>query len=143
MAQTAPGKFGRFLDASVTVNSVDLSSFVRSVTIETNTEVLDQTAMGDTTRVKVAGLKDWTISVEFYQSYYTAEVDATLFPLYDNGTQFSVVVLPTSDAVGAYNPSYTGTAILPSYQPIAGAHNDILSSTVTFESAGDLTRAVA
>jgi predicted secreted protein len=137
-------KFGRFLDAEVTVNSVDLSSFVRSVTIDVNNEVLDQTAMGDTTRVKIAGMKDWSISVEFFQSYYTAEVDATLWPLNDNGSTFTITVMPNKTAgIGTTNPKYSGTAILPTYQPIAGAHNDVLSSTVTFESSGALSRATA
>jgi hypothetical protein len=137
-------KFGRFLDAEVVVNSVDLSSFVRSVSLDINNEVLEQTAMGDTTRVKVAGLKDWSVSVEFYQSYYTAEVDATLFPLNDNGTVFTITVMPNKTAgISTTNPKYSGSAILPTYQPIAGAHNDILASTVSFESSGALTRATS
>jgi hypothetical protein len=135
--------FGRFLNASITINAVDLSSLCRSVTIDSNAEVLDATAFGDTTRVKIAGLKDWTITCEFYQSYYTAEVDATLWPLHDNGTQFVVVVKPAAGVVSAANPSYTGTGILPSYQPIAGAHNDVLSTSVTIESASDLVRATS
>lgn len=137
-------KFGRFLDAEVTVNGVDLSSFVRSVTLDVNNEILDATAMGDTTRVKISGMKDWSCSVEFYQSYYTAEVDATLWPLNDAGTSFALTVMPNkTDGVSATNPKYTGNVILPTYQPIAGAHNDVLASTVSFESNGDLTRAVA
>lgn len=137
-------KFGRFLDAEVTVNSVDLSSFVRSVTLEADSEILEQTAMSDTTRVKVQGMLDWRVTVEFYQSYYTSEVDATLWPLWNNGTEFTITVMPNKTAgVGVTNPKYSGTAILPSYQPIAGAHNDILASTVTFESAGDLSRLTA
>ena len=134
-------KFGRFLDAEVTVNSVDLSSFVRSVTIDVNNEILETTAMGDTTRVKIAGMKDWSATVEFYNSFYTAEVDATLWPLCDNGTVFTLTVMPNKTAgISTTNPKYTGSVILPTYQPIAGAHNDVLMSTVSFESSGELSR---
>jgi predicted secreted protein len=143
MAQTAPGKFGRFLDADVTINSVNLSSFVKAVRIEQSTEILDQSAMGDFTRVKVAGMKEWQMVLEMYQSYYTAEVDDSLNTLYDNGTNFTIVVKPTSDAVGPYNPSWTGTGFLPNYSPIAGAHAELLTTDVTIESAGDLVRATA
>ena len=137
-------KFGRFLDAEVTVNSVDLSSFVRSVTLDVNNEILDATAMGDFTRVKISGMKDWSCSVEFYQSYYTAEVDATLWPLNDAGTSFTITVMPDKTAgVSTENPKYTGDVILPTYQPIAGAHNDVLASTVSFESNSALTRVTA
>jgi len=134
-------KFGRFLDAEVTVNSVDLSSFVRSVSLDVNNEILETTAMGDTTRVKIAGMKDWSASVEFYNSFYTAEVDATLWPLNDAGTVFTLTVMPNkTDGISVTNPKYTGSVILPTYQPIAGAHNDVLMSTVSFESSGALTR---
>ena len=134
-------KFGRFLDAEVTVNSVDLSSFVRSVSLDVNNEILETTAMGDATRVKIAGMKDWSASVEFYNSFYTAEVDATLWPLNDAGTVFTLTVMPNkTDGISVTNPKYTGSVILPTYQPIAGAHNDVLMSTVSFESSGALTR---
>jgi predicted secreted protein len=136
-------KFGRFLDAEVTVNAIDLSSFVRSVTLDVNNEILETTAMGDTTRVKIAGMKDWSASVEFYNSFYTAEVDATLWPLNDNGTVFTLTVMPNkTDGVSEVNPKYSGSCILPNYQPIAGAHNDVLMSTVSFEASGELTKAV-
>ena len=136
--------FGRFLDAEITVNSVDLSAFARSVTLDSNNEILDKTTFGQNSRVKVAGMKDWSVAVEFYQSYYTAEVDATLWPLHDAGTEFTITVMPNlTDGISTVNPKYTGTAILANYQPIAGAHNDVLASTVTFESAGDLTRTTA
>lgn len=137
-------KFGRFLDAEVTVNAIDLSSFVRSVTLDVNNEILETTAMGDTTRVKIAGMKDWSASVEFYNSFYTAEVDATLWPLNDAGTVFTLTVMPNlTDGISEVNPKYTGSVILPNYQPIAGAHNDVLMSTVSFESSGELTRETA
>ena len=140
MPQSGSGKFGRFLNASVMVNSVDLSAFVRSVSIEGNTEILDQSAMGDTTRVKVAGTKEWSVSIDFYQSYYTSEVDQTLWGLHDGGTAFTIAIVPENDTVSDINPEYSGSAILPAYQPIAGSWNDILASTVNFESAGALTR---
>lgn len=136
--------FGRFLDAEITVNAVDLSAFARSVTLRSSNEVLDQTTFGNTSRVKVAGMNEWSVDVEFFMSYYTAEVDATLWPLHYNGTQFTITVMPNLTAgVSPTNPKYSGTAMLAEYQPISGAHGEILSSTVTFESAGDLSRLTA
>ena len=137
-------KFGRFLDAEVTCNAVDLSSFVRSVSLDVNNEILETTAMGDFTRVKIAGMKDWSATVEFYNSFYTAEVDATLWPLSDGGTVFTLTVMPDKTAgISTVNPKYTGSVILPTYQPISGAHNDVLMNSCSFESSGDLTRTTA
>jgi len=137
-------KFGRFLDAEVVVNSVDLSSFVRSVQISESAEVLETQGMGDTTRVKSQGYLDWTIDIEWYQSYYTAEVNATLDPLYRNGTQFVTTVMPNKTAgISPTNPKYTGTGILSSFEPLGGAHGEILMSNTTIESAGALARSTA
>lgn len=137
-------KFGRFLDAEVVVNGVDLSSFVRSVRLPEETEVLEIQGMGDTSRVKIQGYLDWSVEVEFYQSYYTAEVNATIDPLYRNGTTFFVTVMPNKTAgVGATNPKYQGYAICSQFEPIGGAHGEVLMSNVTFESAGAISRATS
>lgn len=137
-------KFGRFLDAEVTVNSVDISAFVRSVTLDINTEKLDQTAMGDTTKVWTQGFSDWTVTLELYQSYYTAEIDATLYPLWSGNTAFTVTVMPNATAgVGTENPKYTGSGRIYTYTPVGGSHGDILMTTVEIASAGAITRATA
>jgi len=127
-------------DASVVVNSVDLSSRVSSVTINYSAEILDKTAMGANSRSRIAGLKDFSIDVEFNQDYATSNVDATLFPLV-GAAAFSIVVKPTSGAVSTTNPSYSGNVLLESYSPIAGGVGELEKTSVTFPGDGDLTRA--
>lgn len=108
-------------DASVVVNSVDLSDHVQSVTVTTSRETQDDTVMGNTARSNSAGLKAAAISVTFLQDFAASEVDATLWTLYDAGTEHTVVVKSTSAAVGATNPTYTLTGFISSYAPIGGA----------------------
>lgn len=107
-------------DASVVVNSVDLSDHVQSVTVTANRETQDDTVMGNTARSNSAGLKASQISVTFLQDFAASEVDATLWTLYDAGTEHTVVVKSTSAAVGATNPTYTLTGFISSYAPIGG-----------------------
>lgn len=126
-------------DASVTINSVDLSDHVRSVTVNYEAEVQDKTTMGDEGREKIAGLKNWTADIEFTQDYAAGEVDATLFPLI-GAAEFAVVFQPTSEAVSATNPSFTGNAILASYPPISGTVGDLATASITLEGSGILTR---
>lgn len=108
-------------DASVVVNSVDLSDHVQSVTVTTSRETQDDTVMGNTARSNSAGLKATGISVTFLQDFAASEVDATLWTLYDAGTEHTVVVMPTSAAVGSTNPTYTLTGFISSYAPIGGS----------------------
>jgi len=129
-------------DASVTINAVDLSDHVRSVTINYEAEVVDDTNMGDSSKNKLPGLKDWTIDLEFSQDFDAASVDATLFPLV-GASPFAISIKPTSGAVSATNPNYNGNALLASYSPIAGAVGDLATTSVRLEGTGTLTRSTS
>ena len=128
--------------AHVEINSVDLSTFVRSVNINYAAEMLDETAMGDTTRTMKGGLKNWSMEIEFTQDFAASSPDVSLFSLV--GSTFTVLVRPVKgSAVSATNPNYTGTGILESYNPLGNAVGDLATTSVTIQSAGALSRATA
>lgn len=129
-------------DAFVSFNGTDLSANVKSVTLDYSAEALDVTAMGDTTHIRLGGLKDWSASVEFHQDYAASSVDATLFPLV--GSTGTLIIRPdNSDGVGATNPNFTGTALLESYNPVGGGVGELAAASASFQAAGTLSRAVA
>jgi len=128
-------------DASLVINSVDLSDHVRSVTLNYEAELQDDTTMGDDTRTNLGGLKNWSMDVEFTQDYASGEVDATLFSIV--GSAVTVVLKPTSSAVSATNPSYSGTGVIGSYSPIGNSVGDLAVAPVTIAPAGTLTRATS
>lgn len=130
-----------FMDGRVELNAVNLSTLVRKVTISPSADAQENTAMGNTYRSRLGGLKDWSVEVEFNQDFALSLVDATLFPLL--GTTFAVKVRPTTAVIGPTNPEYQGTGLLTEYAPMDGAVGDIAISTVSIEGAGTLTRAVA
>lgn len=128
-----------FTDAVVTVNSVDLSDYVRSATLTVEADVQEDTAMGDTYRSKLGGLKDWTLELELNQDFAASAVDATLWPLL--GTTTTVKIKATSSTTSATNPEYSGTALLSEYPPFDGSVGDLATTSVTFEGAGTLSKA--
>jgi hypothetical protein len=128
-------------DVSVTINSVDLSDHIASVTLETNYDEVETTAFGDTARTRVAGLSDSSISLDFHQDFAASEVEATIYPLL--GTTTSVVVKPTSGTVAADNPSYTMTCLVNQWSPIAGSIGDLSSTSVTWPVSGAITKATS
>lgn len=129
-------------DAFVSLAGNDISANVKSVTINYQAEVQDDTAMGDTTRSRVGGLKDWSIDLELHQDWAAAALDSILFPLV--GTQIAMVIRPVkSTVVGTGNPNYTGTGLLESYKPLGGSVGDLAMANVTIPGAGTLTRATA
>lgn len=124
-------------NASITVNGVDLSDHASSVTLENSAEEVDFTTFSPSAyREFGQGMKDATITADFFQDYAAASVDATLYPLYNSGGTFNVVVKPEAGAASATNPSYTMLARLYTYGGLAGAVGDANTVSATFRNAG-------
>lgn len=131
-----------FTAAHVEINSVDLSAFVTGVRINYSAEMLDETQMGDTTRVNKGGLKNWSMEIDFTQDFAASSPDVSLFSLV--GSTFTITVRPVKGtAVGATNPNYTGTGILESYPPLGNSVGELATTTIVVQSAGALSRATS
>lgn len=128
-------------NAYVMINSVNLSSYVKTVTLNYKSEMQDDTAMGDTARSRIGSLKDWTLTVEFFQDYAASAVDATLFSIV--GSVVPIEVRAANTTVSATNPKYTGNAILETYQPVGGSVGDNLMAPISMSGVLSLTRATA
>jgi hypothetical protein len=134
-----------YTDAYLSVNAVVLSSWCRSLTINYEAEMLDDTTFGTTgTRSNRPGLKNWSMEAEFLQDFAAGAVDATLFGLI-GAVPFPIEARPTSAVVSATNPKYTGNAVLETYPPLTGEVGALGTVSATFRSGGGsaLTRAVA
>ena len=84
-------------DASIVINSVDLSDHIASVTISTSEDVIDTSAFSSTIangRTRVSGLADNSVALEFHQDFATSSVEQTIYPLLGQTT--TVVVWPRS-----------------------------------------------
>jgi hypothetical protein len=130
---------------TITINSVDLQDQCTSAVVTYAFDQLETTAFGDTARKfgasTVTSLQNNTIEVELYQSYAASETEATIFGLV--GIQTTIVVKPSTAAVGATNPSYTLTGCyLASHTPINASLGELSTITLTF-AGGALTKAVA
>lgn len=119
-------------DCSVVVNSVNFSDHVSHVTIHLTKTEIDTTNFSGSGHERVAGLKDDSFEINFQQDYVAGQVDATLYPLWANETEFTVVVKPTAAAVSVTNPTYTGTCILLDYQPLNGDVGKLSETSVKF-----------
>jgi len=128
-------------DASVTVNSVDLSDYVTSVTLNYEKDSVEVTAMGATGHKFTGGLQNISLDVTFNQDFAASQVAATLDALV--GTTTTVVVKPTSAAVSATNPSYTiSDMYVGSTQPVAGSVGDLASMSISM-TGGTLVKATS
>ena len=126
---------------SVTINSVDLSSCVKSVTVNRQYDSLEVTAMGDTGHKYIAGLANDSFVISFIQDYSASKVNQTIEALLGQTT--TCVVKPTSAAVSASNPSYTGTIFIDTWTPVNGAVGDLATVDSTFKVNGKIEKATS
>jgi hypothetical protein len=128
-----------FYNAYVMINSVDLSAHVRSVKLNYEANMLDDTMMGDATKSNKPGLKNWSVDIEFEQDYASGQVDATLFPLV-GAAAFAISFRPDAAVQGSTNPTFAGNAVLENYNPMGGSVGELHMTSVTFRCAGALSR---
>ena len=114
----------------VTLNSVDLSDQVTAVTINQTFDELEITSMGNTSHVFTKGLESSTVTLDFINSYASAEVAATLQAAY--GTTVPLIVKPTSAVVSATNPEYQTTILVNNLTPVSGSVGDLSTQSITF-----------
>jgi hypothetical protein len=130
-----------YTNAKIEVNGVDLSDHASEVALNYASEMQDETAMGDSTRVRKGGLKDWSVDATFHQDFAAAKVDATLFSVV--GTTVCVELRPQNICSTAINPIFSGIGVIETYNPLGGAVGSMLDAPVTIQSAGALSRATA
>lgn len=129
-------------NAYVTINSVDVSDHVASVTLNSSIDVVETTAFGTTgARTRIGGLADNSISLEFHQDYASSSIEATVYPLL--GTTTTVVVKPNGSTTSATNPSYTSTVLVSEWTPLNGAVGELATASVTWPVSGAITKATA
>lgn len=119
-------------DCFIEVDGVNFSSHVSSVTINLSKDEIDTTNFGGSGRERAHGLKDDSFELTFQQDYDANSVDDTLYPLWDDETEFTVKVRPKSGSTSANNPEYSATCILLEYTPLAGDVGDLSTTDVTF-----------
>ena len=126
---------------SVTVDSVDLSSLVSSVTINRAFDELDVTAMGDSGARAVKGLERSSVSIDFFNDEATGKTLQKLNSVW--GTSVTVVIKQTSAAVGPTNPSYTMSCLVNNLTPVNGDVASLSTQSVTWNVNGTIAVASA
>lgn len=132
-------------NAYITINSVNLSDHIKSVTLTTSDDIVETTAFGSTARTRVAGLADNSVALEFDQDYAASSVEATINAAGSSlvGTVTTIVVKPNGATTAADNPSYTFSALISEWTPLNGAVGELASASVTWPISGAITKAVS
>jgi hypothetical protein len=121
----------------LTVNAVDLSNLVSSVTLNRSFDELEVTAMGDSGHKFVRGLEASSITIDFFNDEATSKTLQTLNATL--GTNTVVTVKQTSAAASASNPLYTMTCLVNNITPINGDVASLSVQSVTWNVSGTIS----
>ena len=133
-------------DVSVTVNAIDLSQFLTSVTLSTSVDVIETTGMSSAaSKTRLPGLKDNSVTLEFNQDFAAAGPEITINAVGSSlvGTSVPIVIKPASGAVSATNPSYSFTAVCSEWQNVQGSVGELSTISATWPISGAITKAVS
>lgn len=128
-------------NASVLLNSVNLSGWVDSMTIEQAYADVDTTAFGSSVKTRIGGLGDHKVTLDFQQDWALAAVEQTILPLVGSLTQL-VVTVPNATTATSTNPSYTMTVLVTSWKDVDAKIGDLPKSSVTWPVSGPITYTV-
>jgi hypothetical protein len=120
----------------LTVNAVDLSALVSSVTINRSFDELEVTAMGDSGHKFVKGLEASSITIDFFNDEASAKTLQTLNSTW--GTSTTVTVKQTSAITSATNPLYTMSCLVNNTTPVNGSVADLSTQSVTWNVNGTI-----
>ena len=105
---------------------------LRSYSLDTNAETVDQSILTSTSKVLKAGTKSYSGNLEALWD----ETDAAQLAAYE-GETVALVVLPEGNTSGDY--SYSVSALINTVS-ISGAIDDSVAISIGWTGSGDLTR---
>lgn len=127
------------------VDSNDLSTYVRSVTVNVEYDEQEATRMGNAAHWSTPGLQNWSIEVECNQDYTDNLLNEIMDGLVGKAAVLPIVVKPNGDTTSATNPKWTSNGRIFAHNPISGSVGDLATVSFTIK-PGDgtaLVRAVA
>jgi hypothetical protein len=120
----------------ITVNSIDLSDHVASVTLTKSINEVPTTAFGDNGVTRVGGLEDSSVSLSFHEDFAASEVYATINPLIGGTT--AVTVKPVNSTTTTTNPSWSMTVLVTEWPLLNGAVGDLATADITWPVSGTI-----
>lgn len=125
-------------NAYVLIGATDLSNHIASISLATQYDLVETTQFGDTSKRRVAGLADNTVTFEFHQDFQAGSVEATIYPLL--GTAIACEIRPIDAAVSANNPKYEFSVLISEWTPLNAAAGELTTANVTWPISGDITK---
>jgi hypothetical protein len=125
-------------NAYVLFGSTDISDHVSSISLSSTFDIVETTAFGNSSKTRVAGLADNSVSLEFHQDYATSSIEQTVYPAL--GTAVTITVKPVNTTTSTINPQYAFSAVVSEWTPVNGAVGELSTASVSWPISGAITK---
>lgn len=125
----------------VLFGSTDISDHVASISLSTSYDIVETTAFGNSSKTRVAGLADNSVTLEFHQDYATSSIEQTIYPTL--GTAVTIAVKPVNTSTSTINPQYSFSAVISEWTPVNGAVGELATASVSWPISGAITKATS
>jgi len=107
-----------------------ITTFVNTVSLNRELDVVDITAMTDSVANAITGVERSTLNLELYNDFAASSVNA----LFEDalGTKLNIKLIPVSGTVSATNPSYSMSCLISNWTPINGSIDGVASVSASF-----------
>jgi hypothetical protein len=126
----------------ILIGASNISLNCSAISLEVGQDALEATAMGATGHKMVGGLQTVSVSASVYLEYGATAVEKTIFDAIGKGDT-TIVISPTSAAVGVTNPTYTITNAMISSAMTVNSQTGVLDTMTLTASNGTFARATA
>jgi hypothetical protein len=125
-----------FTDAFLTVNTVNLSAYVTSISVNYEKDSVEVTAMGATGHVMTGGLQNLSVTIELNNDMATNTVLDTLYANVGTGTTQLII----SNTTTAGTQKFTCVSMfLGASTPVNGAVGELSKQSITL-TGGSITK---
>lgn len=114
-------------DADVTINTVDVSAYVTSVSLNYEKDPIEVTAMGATGHVFTGGLQNNSVTLELHNDEATGSTMLTLWNAVGSGANTIVLKNTSSGATFTCSNMYLQTST-----PVNGSVGELSTQSITF-----------
>lgn len=126
-------------DAYLYLNSIDMSTYVQSISLPLEAASVDNTCMGDSDLSALVGMKSATFTVTFAADSADGDTTEDLYDIWAAGVAVPWVIGASGSSIGVTNPHYSGSCIMTSFPIVDGTVGDLATHNCSFQ----VTTAVA
>lgn len=122
----------------ITIDGTNLTGRISQLDIDMADDEVDVTAFGGDFKETEKGMSDASMSLNVFQDFAAASVDAVLWPLKVESKKFIIKAQVRAGEISATNPCYVMGAKLFNYKPLSGSVGE---ASTTDPTAKNITQA--